>query len=199
MEHRSSDFGISTWDQAMVTQVCRRCAQGWFIRCVVSWWTVWVRGGSRWRTWKPGGGNRWGPPTWSLVQASGRGSHPPRIHRRTNRRMVACHGQVRPWATSGWRRSRSLPVGFGPQARRYGLGSKRPFSCRAGVGLPAIGAESCRAERQSCPRRDRMLGKGQRSEAWGSGEDRRWPLPAIPSSTNNSECLIGQYGPSFGR
>ena len=106
-----------------------------------------------------------GPSTWSLVQASGRGSHPPRIHRRTNRRMVACHGQVRPWATSGWRRSQSLPVGFGPQARRYGLGSKRPFSCMAGVGLPAIGAESCRAERQSCPRRDRMLGKGQRSEA----------------------------------
>ena len=59
----------------------------------------------------------------------------------------------------------SVPVGFGPQARRYGLGSKRPFSCRAGVGLPAIGAESCRAERQSCPRRDRMLGKGPRSEA----------------------------------
>ena len=84
--------------------------------------------------------------------------------------MVACHGQVRPWATSGWRRSRRLPVGFGPQARRYGLDSKRPFSCKAGVGLPAIGAESCRAERQSCPRRGRMLGKGQlgkgqRSEA----------------------------------
>ena len=79
--------------------------------------------------------------------------------------MVACHGQVRPWATSGWRRSRSLPVGFEPQALRYGLGSKRLFSCKEGVGLLVVGSESCHAERQSCLLLDRMLGKGQRSEA----------------------------------
>ena len=105
------------------------------------------------------------PSTWSPGWVKGRGSHPPRIRKHTSHRMVACHGQVRPSATSGWRRSRNLPVGFGPQARRCGLGSKRLFSCKEEAGHLAVGSESGHAEMQSCLLLGRMHGKGQRSEA----------------------------------